>query len=56
MFFVITLLSDGAWGLVAGTVRSWFQRSPRRLEQMVGLGGLSILGLGVRLAISGRHD
>jgi threonine/homoserine/homoserine lactone efflux protein len=54
VFFVISLLSDGMWGLVAGSVRRWFQRSPQRLEQMVGAGGVAIMGLGVRLAISGR--
>jgi threonine/homoserine/homoserine lactone efflux protein len=56
VFAAITIVSDGTWGLIAGSVRSWFRRSPKRLEQMVGLGGLSIMGLGVRLAISRRHD
>lgn len=50
------IVSDGTWGLVTGSVRSWFRRSPKRLEQMVALGGLSIMGLGVRLAISRRRD
>jgi threonine/homoserine/homoserine lactone efflux protein len=56
VFAAITIVSDGTWGLIAGSVRSWFHRSPKRLEQMVGLGGLSIMGLGVRLAISRHHD
>lgn len=56
VFAAITIVSDGTWGLVTGSVRSWFRRSPKRLEQMVALGGLSIMGLGVRLAISRRRD
>jgi len=42
------------WALAAGTVRSWFARSPRRLERLGGAGGLAIAALGVRLAISRR--
>jgi len=30
--FTIALVSDSAWGLAASTVRTWFARSPRRLE------------------------
>ncbi len=56
VFSAIALCSDGAWGMLAGTVRRWFGGSPRRLEALVGAGGLSIVGLGVRLAITGRHD
>jgi len=37
-------------------VRSWFARSPRRLELAGGLGGLVIIGLGVTLAFTGRKD
>ena len=52
----IGLVSDGTWGLVASGVRSWFARSPRRLELVGGLGGLAIIGLGVTLAFTGRKD
>ncbi len=52
----IGLISDGAWGLAASGVRSWFARSPRRLELVGGLGGLAIIGLGVTLAFTGRKD
>ena len=52
----IGLISDGTWGLVASGVRSWFARSPRRLELVGGLGGLAIIGLGVTLAFTGRKD
>jgi threonine/homoserine/homoserine lactone efflux protein len=56
VFVSIALLSDGAWGLLAGTVRNWFTDSPRRLEAVGGIGGLTIAGLGLRLALTGRHD
>jgi threonine/homoserine/homoserine lactone efflux protein len=56
IFQGIALLSDGAWGLLAGTARNWFVGSPKRLEAIGGLGGLAIAGLGVRLALTGRHD
>jgi threonine/homoserine/homoserine lactone efflux protein len=52
----IGLVSDGTWGLVASAARSWFARSPRRLELVGGLGGLAIIGLGVTLAFTGRKD
>jgi threonine/homoserine/homoserine lactone efflux protein len=52
----IGLISDATWGLAASGVRSWFARSPRRLELVGGLGGLAIVGLGVALALTGRKD
>ena len=52
----IGLISDGTWGVAASGVRSWFARSPQRLELVGGLGGLAIIGLGVTLAFTGRKD
>lgn len=52
----IAVVSDSAWGMVAGTARSWLARSPRRLEALGGVGGLTMIGLGVRLAATGRKD
>ena len=52
----IGLISDGTWGLAASGVRAWFARSPRRLELVGGLGGLTMIGLGVTLALTGRRD
>jgi threonine/homoserine/homoserine lactone efflux protein len=54
IFVGIGLLSDGAWGLAAGTARQWLARSPRRLELLGAAGGVAIVGLGLQLAISGR--
>jgi threonine/homoserine/homoserine lactone efflux protein len=56
VFVAIALLSDSVWGLVAGTARQWFARSPRRLELLGGTGRLVIIGLGLRLAVTGRDD
>jgi threonine/homoserine/homoserine lactone efflux protein len=52
----IALICDSTWGLAASGVRSWFARSPRRLELIGGLGGLTMIGLGVTLALTGRKD
>jgi threonine/homoserine/homoserine lactone efflux protein len=53
---LIALISDSAWALLAGTVRSWINRSPRSLAFLRGTGGLVMIGLGVRLAVTGRKD
>jgi threonine/homoserine/homoserine lactone efflux protein len=52
----IAVVSDSAWGMVAGTARGWLASSPRRLEALGGVGGLTMIGLGVRLAATGRRD
>jgi threonine/homoserine/homoserine lactone efflux protein len=52
----IAVVSDSVWGMVAGTARSWLARSPRRLAALGGAGGLTMIGLGVRLAATGRKD
>jgi threonine/homoserine/homoserine lactone efflux protein len=52
--FVIGLLSDSVWAVLAARLRHWFNASPRRGEAMGAAGGLSMVGLGVGLAVSGR--
>jgi threonine/homoserine/homoserine lactone efflux protein len=52
----IALATDTAWALVAATARTWFARSPRRLELIGGTGGLVMIGLGTTLAFTGRGD
>ncbi|HEX6454557.1 MAG TPA: LysE family translocator [Trebonia sp.] len=56
VFAAIALLSDGAWALAAGTARAWFTRSRRRLELIGGTSGLVMIGIGLRLALTGRRD
>ena len=53
---LVGLFSDGAWAIASGTARVWLARSPRRLELIGGAGGLVLIGLGVRLAVTGRKD
>jgi threonine/homoserine/homoserine lactone efflux protein len=50
----IGLLSDSVWALIASQLRLWFNRSPRRGEAMGAAGGVSMIGLGVVLAVSGE--
>jgi threonine/homoserine/homoserine lactone efflux protein len=54
--FGIALVSDSVWVLAASTVRSWFARSPRRLEMVGGAGGLAMIGVGISVAVTGRKD
>jgi threonine/homoserine/homoserine lactone efflux protein len=56
VFSGIALLCDNAWGLFAGAVRAWFAKSPKRVELIGGIGGLAIIAVGVRLALTGRKD
>jgi threonine/homoserine/homoserine lactone efflux protein len=55
-FVVLAFLNDGLYGVAAGSVRSWFDRSPRRAELVGGTSGLVMIGLGLRLAVTGRRD
>ena len=55
IFVGIALVSDSAWGVAAGTARAWLARSPRRLAALGGTGGLVLIGLGLRLAVTGRE-
>ena len=56
LFQTLATLSDGTYGLLAGSMRNWFARSPRRLSTISGIGGLAIVGVGLNLALSRRHD
>jgi threonine/homoserine/homoserine lactone efflux protein len=52
IFFVIAVLSDGTWGIVAGTARHWLAGTPTRIEKISGAGGLIIIVLGISVIIS----
>jgi threonine/homoserine/homoserine lactone efflux protein len=51
--FGIGVVSDSTWALVASQLRSWFVRKPRRGELTGAFGGVSMIGLGVGLALTG---
>ena len=52
----IGAISDCSWGFAASAARAWFARSPRRIEMVGGAGGLAMIGVGVTVAITGRHN
>ncbi|MFZ0387094.1 MAG: LysE family translocator [Solirubrobacteraceae bacterium] len=52
---LVALLSDSSWAIASGSVRTWLGRSPRRLSRMSVGGGVSMIGLGVALAVTGRR-
>ena len=54
--FVIALISDTIWVLAASGVRNWFATNPRRLAAVGGAGGLAMIGVGVSVVTTGRHD
>ncbi len=56
IFTGIALASDSVWGLSASAARNWFARSPRRIATVGRVGGLSMIGLGVSVALTGRKD
>lgn len=56
LFALIASVLDSAWGLAAGTARDWFATSPRRLSWLGGVGGLTLIGVGAGLALTGRKD
>jgi threonine/homoserine/homoserine lactone efflux protein len=52
VFFVIAVISDGTWGIVAGTARHWLAGTPTRIEKISGAGGLIIIALGISVIVS----
>jgi threonine/homoserine/homoserine lactone efflux protein len=56
VFVGLALVLDSCWGVAAGTARAWLSGAPHRLERLGGAGGLVIMGLGLRLAVTGRKD
>jgi threonine/homoserine/homoserine lactone efflux protein len=56
LFAGIALLSDSAWALVAGSARAWLGKSPRRLALVGGTSGLVMIGIGAKVALTGRND
>ena len=47
IFAAIAMISDGSYGLLAGTVRSWLAGDVKRLIFMRRFGGVVMIGLGV---------
>lgn len=51
----IGVLSDSLWAVIASQLRTWFNGSARRGEALGAVGGTSMIGLGVGLAVTGNH-
>jgi len=56
VFLTIGVVSDSAWAIASGSARTWIARSRGRLEALAGAGGVVLIGLGLRLAVTGRKD
>ena len=54
--FVIGFCSDSLWALMASQLRRWFNASPKRGRTLGTVGGMSMIGLGVAVAVGGRPD
>ncbi|HEX3648919.1 MAG TPA: LysE family translocator [Pseudonocardiaceae bacterium] len=52
----VGLVTDTCWGMVAGQAREWLSGTPRRMAVLARVGGLSMIGLGISVAVTGRHD
>lgn len=55
VFAGIALISDAGYGVAASAVRAWFARSVRRLDLIGGAAGITMVGLGAALALTGRE-
>jgi threonine/homoserine/homoserine lactone efflux protein len=54
--FAIGLASDSVWAVLASELRSWFNASTRRGELLGLAGGMSMIGLGTCIAMTGRPE
>lgn len=53
---LLGLVCDTVWALAAGRAREWFAGSPRRGSALGAIGGTSMIGLGVSMALSGHES
>jgi threonine/homoserine/homoserine lactone efflux protein len=52
IFSILAFISDGSWGLLAGTARQWLATDPKRLEKLRATGGTVMIILGLSVVIS----
>ena len=52
IFSVMAFVSDGTWGLIAGTAREWLSGSPQRLVALRAIGGCVMMCLGALIIVS----
>jgi hypothetical protein len=52
VFSILAFISDGTWGLLAGTARQWLATDAKRLEKLRATGGTVMIILGITVLIS----
>lgn len=52
----IGIVCDTTWAAAAGRARDWFAGSPRRGSSLGAIGGMSMIGLGVGMALTGHES
>lgn len=56
IFAGLAVLCDSAWALSASAARTWFARSPKRIEVLGATGGVAMIGLGGVMAATGNKS
>jgi threonine/homoserine/homoserine lactone efflux protein len=56
LFSILALFSDGSWGLLAGTARSWLSGDANRLVKLRSTGGFVMITLGALVIASAARD
>jgi threonine/homoserine/homoserine lactone efflux protein len=51
IFSILAFISDGSWGLLAGTARAWLANEPNRLEKLRASGGTIMIILGFSVLV-----
>jgi threonine/homoserine/homoserine lactone efflux protein len=52
IFAVLAFVSDGSWGVLAGTARNWLATDSKRLEKLRAAGGVIMILLGIQVLVS----
>ncbi len=56
LFSILAFISDGTWGLLAGTARAWLASDEKRLENLRSTGGIVMITLGLLVIASAVRD
>jgi threonine/homoserine/homoserine lactone efflux protein len=52
VFAILAFVSDGSWGVLAGTARNWLATDSNRLERLRATGGVIMILLGIQVLVS----
>ena len=52
IFAILAFVSDGTWGMLAGTARNWLATDAKRLERLRATGGVIMIILGLSVLLS----